>query len=375
MKHNSTGAQMVITQTGAPVTALRTGRNGKQGDFMLSESSREINASSQKDLMVQIGKLLQMANAGQISAADPMMSLSAAERAEIVAGNREIISEALADHTGAAWASLGSSIVATVEERGDRTGFLRRLAMPANVKQGETPRVELRHHVNHCIVATGPTDLGYRLLRGRVYNADEFEMKSSIRVSAIDLAQINGDLLDRAQKDCFDSLIVEEDRMLKRMWDQTVGLENDLTYIKGDFTPRYLSVLRNTVGDWNLPVSTAVIASDYWTDIIGNSEWSGALDPVSKYDLLFSGRLSTMQGLEILTDGFRPAEQRVLEKGEIYVVADAEYHAVYSNRGGATAQPTSGAYDGNTDKGWLVSQLFSLTLPNARTVAKAKRSR
>ena len=373
MKHNTTGARMVIARTGAPVTELRNGRNGK-GSMMLSESSGEINANNQKDLTIQIGKLLQMANAGQITA-DPMASLSASERAEITMQNREIIAEALADHTGAAWASLGSSIVATIEERGDRTGFMRRLSMPATVKQGETPRVELRQHVNHCIVATGPTELGYRLLRGRVYNADEFEMKSVIRVSAIDLAQVNGDLLDRAQKDCFDSLIVEEDRMLKRMWDQTVGLENDLTYIKGDFTPRYLSTMRNAVGDWNLPVSTAVISSDYWTDVIGNSEWSGALDPVSKYDLLFSGRLSTMQGLEILTDGFRPAEQRVLEKGEMYVVADAEYHAVYSNRGGAVAQPTSGVNDGSTDKGWLVSQLFSLTLPNARTVAKAKRAR
>jgi hypothetical protein len=244
---------------------------------------------------------------------------------------------------------------------------------PAVVKTGETPTVELRHHINHCITATGPTAMGYQLLRGKVYRPDEFEMKSMIRVSAIDLAQINGDLLERAQRDCFDALVVAEDRMLKRAWDETVGLENDLLYITGELTPRYLSVLRNTVGDWQVPVSTCVMASDYWNDIIGSAEWQGALDPVSKYDLVFSGRLSTIQGMEILTDGFRPQEQRVLNKGELYVVADAEYHAVYSNRGGATSTPINAALEGSTDKGWLVSQLYSLTLPNARTVAKAVR--
>lgn len=74
--------------------------------------------------------------------------------------NREIISEVSpTDHIIPLAGFSVSSIVATVEERNDRIIFLRRLAMPANVKQNETPRVELRQHVNHCIVATGSTDL------------------------------------------------------------------------------------------------------------------------------------------------------------------------------------------------------------------------
>ena len=365
MKHT---AQMTL-RNGAPITDLRA----KNGGHMLSQSSSgfgagEINANDKKDLAQQISRLLDMAQQGVIVQDTMMSSESSAQRRQ---ENMELMIEANMDP--AKWASLGSSIVATVEERGSRTGFTRRLAIPAVVKTGETPTVELRHHINHCITATGPTAMGYQLLRGKVYRPDEFEMKSMIRVSAIDLAQINGDLLDRAQRDCFDALVVAEDRMLKRAWDETVGLENDLLYITGELTPRYLSALRNTVGDWQVPVSTCVMASDYWNDIIGSAEWQGALDPVSKYDLVFSGRLSTIQGMEILTDGFRPQEQRVLNKGELYVVADAEYHAVYSNRGGATSTPINAALEGSTDKGWLVSQLYSLTLPNARTVAKAVR--
>lgn len=369
MQHSS---QMRLAN-GAPITDLRGGRNGR-GDRMLSESTGDINASSEKDLLGQIGKLLSMAQSGAI-VQDNMASLSASERALRTQENIDLIHEALADTTGQKWASLGSSIVASVEERGDRSGFTRRLAIPAVVKTGESPVVELKQHLNRAIIATGPTSMGYQVLRGRTFRPDEFEMKSTVRVSKIDMAQLSGDLLDRAQKDCFEAIIVAEDRLLKRAWDESVGIENDLLYITGELTPRYLSTLRNTVGDWLLPVSTAMISSDYWTDIIGNAEWQGAMDPVSKYDLLFSGRLSTLQGMEILTDGFRPAEQRVLERGEIYVVADAEYHAVYSNRGGATAIPTSGANEGSTDSGWLVSQLYSLVMPNARSVAKAKRIR
>lgn len=59
---------------------------------------------------------------------------------------------------------------------------------------------------------------------------------------------------------------------------------------------------------------------------------SNPLDPVSKYDLLFSVRLN--YAVSNNSDWFYPCpeEQRVLMY-EIYVVADAEYHAAYSNRG------------------------------------------
>jgi hypothetical protein len=97
------------------------------------------------------------------------------------------------------------------------------------------------------------------------------------------------------------------------------------------------------------------------------------LDPVTKYDLVMHGYLGTLVGLQLLTDAFRQPTQKVLSRGEIYVVGSPENHGAYTDRGGVRSTPTSGADQGNTSKGWLLSEMFSFILANPRSVAKGRR--
>jgi hypothetical protein len=97
------------------------------------------------------------------------------------------------------------------------------------------------------------------------------------------------------------------------------------------------------------------------------------LDPVTKYDLVMNGNLGTLVGLELMTDGFRQPNQKVLNRGEIYVVSTPEHHACYSDRGGVRSEPTTGADTGSTSRGWLMSELLSFTMANPRSVSKGRR--
>lgn len=366
MKNQLRGAKVVL-RDGSPLSELRIG-----GERILSESTGEVNANSKKDLIHRIGQMLNAAAQGDIQeVSESHVGMSADEIRE---DNRRLIEEAAADASGQKWDSLGASIVGSIEDRAERQGLMRRVCKGATVRQGEVPRVELKTHQAQAIVATGPSDYGYRQLRGRVFTPDEFELKSVIRVSRMDLEQINGDLLDRAQQDGLQSIMVQEDRLWKEAADRSVGMANPLTYIHGELTPRLLSVLKNQVSTWPIPVTTAIMAADYWNDIIGNDQFTSALDPVSKYELITTGRLGTLLGLDLVTDGFRAPEHRVLNDGELYVVGDQDYHGMYTTRGGTQSQPTSGANQGNTDRGWLLSSVFSFTLANVRSVAKAQRS-
>ena len=358
------GAKVTL-RNGAPIEDLRFG--GK-GELALSSSTGEINASSQKDLLGQITKLMSSFQTGELVHSTSANAGGLSEQEKI-----ELFQEAVADSSGEKWASLGASIVASIEDRAERAGLLRKVCKGATVRQGDIARIELKIHQAEAIIATGPSDMGYYQFRGRVYTPAEFELKSNIRVSKMDLDQINGDLLDRAQQDGLSSIMVSEDRLWKRACDQAVGVANPMTFVHGDLTPRLLSTLKNSVSSWPLPVSTAVMAQDYWNDIVGNDQFSSALDPVSKYDLITTGRLGTLLGMELVTDGFRAPEHRVLQDGELYVLADQDYHAVYTTRGGTQSTPTSGANQGNTDRGWLLSSTFSFTLANVRSVAKAVR--
>lgn len=354
------GAKVTL-KNGAPIEDLRIG-----GTEILSASTGEINAYNQKDLAGRIAQMLAVAaQGGFVQASESGAGTLSQEE------KRQLMAEAAMDPTGAKWESLGSSIVGSIEDRAEREGLLRKVCKGATIKQGDIARVELKQHMAEAIIATGPTDFGYRQLRGRVFTPPEFEIKANLRVSKMDLDQINGDLLDRAQQDGLSAVMVKEDRLWKAACDQSVGVANPITYLNGDLTPRLLSMLKTQVSSWPMPVSTAVMAADYWNDIIGNAEFMSALDPVSKYDLITTGRLGTLLGMELITDGFRAPEHRVLKDGELYVVADQDYHAMYTTRGGTQSTPTSGANQGNTDRGWLLSSTFSFTLANVRSVSKA----
>lgn len=363
MKNQLRGAKVVL-RNGDPLSDLKIG-----GERILSESTGEVNAWNKKDLINKITQMIGAADQGEfMEVSESQVGMT---KDQIREENRQLIEEAAADPSK--WDSLGASIVGSIEDRAERQGLLRRICKGATVRQGDVPRVELKTHQAQAIVATGPTDFGYRQLRGRVFTPDEFELKSIIRVSRMDLEQINGDLLDRAQQDGLQSIMVAEDRLWKEAADRAVGMGNPLTYIHGELTPRLLSVLQQQVSAWPMPVTTAILASDYWNDIIGNDQFTSALDPVSKYELITTGRLGTLLGLDLVTDGFRAPEHRVLNDGELYVVGDQDYHAMYTTRGGTQSQPTSGANQGNTDRGWLLSSVFSFTLANVRSVAKAQR--
>lgn len=350
-------------KSGAPLTDLKL-----KGQGMTALSSNgEINASSVADLLVQSGKIMQALASGQIQQSAPegnFMSLSHDEK-------RDILVSASSDTQ--LWAALGANISQDVREQAARQGFIRNLTVVNNLKTGEAQRVPYPRHMTKAIVATGPTSVGYQLIRDRYYTPPEFELKASVRVSKLDLGQATHDLLDHAYNDAVEGMITAADRVWKRAADRTVGLSNTLTAFAGALTPAVVSRAANKIRDWNIPVSRAVIANSFWEDIQSESAWATALTPVAQYELLLTGKVGTIFGLEIWTDGFRPDNQRVLERGEAYIVADAEYHGILGSRGGIESTPTDGANNGETTKGWLLSETMSFIIPNEKSVVKLQK--
>lgn len=358
------GAVVAVTRDGRPVTDLP----------MFSASSGELNANSKKDALALGQRYMDMMKNGDVilvqedQVGSMQASMSSADRIRL--GN-EVFMEAANDPSK--WASLGSSIVARVEDRAERSGLMRNLLQGSTLRQGEIARVELKQHVCHAVVATGPSDLGYQILRGKVFNPQEFEVKSAVRVPVIDMHQIAGDLMGRAERDAHQSVVVKEDRLFMDAVYQAVGRGNPITYLHDKLLPGHLAAMRDQIDSWNIPVAGTVLSSDFWTDMIGGSVWMEALEPVTRYELLSTGRLATLLGMDLITDGFRDPTQRVLERGTLFTFATPEYLGAYTTRGGATSEATTGANEGNTDKGWLISEILSMVVANTQGLALAKR--
>lgn len=358
----------MVTKSGSPLEGV-TLPGGRHKPSVSISNSGEISAYDKKDALVQAQQLMALSSQEQVL---PSNMVSTASEQRLQTEQRQA-AVAHAQESDANWSALGAALADEIQEQADRDGFLRRICQGQTLRQGELPRVPMEQNIAEAIVATSESQMGYQRLTAKVMNPPEFQIKANVRVAQIDLDQVSGDLLDKAYNDGLNAIMVEEDRMWKRAADQAVGIVNPITYIQGKLNPRYLSELRTSVTGWNLPVSTAILSNDYWNDINGDPEWATMLDPVTQHDLVLHGQIATLQGMTLLTDGYRAPNQIVLRPGEIYVVADAKYHGSYSTRGGIRSEPTSGANSGDTTKGWLMHETFSFVLSNLRSVAKGQR--
>lgn len=351
-------------KNGAPLEALRFG-NSKQA---LVASNGELNAYSKKDLMNTIGALMAAASQGQIQkAASPNQIALAAER-------RQILAAALND--AGAWSELGVAIAAEINEAAAREGFLRRLALEEPLSQGQDAKIRVRFPNVVAIVATSAAEVRPQVLNDKYFYPPEFNIIANLEVTTIDQARATGDILDEKYQDGLAAIMVQEDRIWKRSADAAVtggGAGSNPVNLYTSFTPATLSGARTQVTDWSLPATTAVIANNLWTDISTNNAWQAVFSPVEQSEILLTGKLGTFYGMDIITDGFRRPEQRVLLPGEFYVVAEAQYHAAVTTRGGVVPNPVNGALVGKSTKGWFLDEVMSFFLANPRSVAKGQR--
>lgn len=348
-------------KNGSPLTDLRF---GKRGELAIA-SNGELNANSNKELLHRIGQLMTAASNGEIAQEQK------ATAAELAQARREEFAAALTDP--AKWADLGIAIAAELDEAAARDGFLRALVVEESLQTGQRPQIRVRYPNVVAVTATSVAEVSPQFVRDKYLYPVEFHIVANLEIDNTEINQATGDILDEKYREGLQAVMVEEDRMWKRGADATVGLANPLTTISSALTPAILSAVTESVRDWNLPVTSAVLATDFWTDIATNSAWQVVFDPVAQAEILLTGRLGQIYGVQLRTDGFRPAEQKVLERGELYVVAQPEYHGAITTRGGLTPTSLDGALHGRTTRGWYMQEPISFAISNARSVAKAKR--
>lgn len=370
MKNNQfSGAQLVL-KSGDPLEDLRLGKSHMPA---LSASTGEFNAGSTAELVQAISNLMTSVASGQVVPVAKSALATSQEYQMQVQERREVLAAAYNDNTGEKWAALGSSMALQLQEQRTREGFMRRICVGQTLKQGEIARVSMTAWDAVAVVATSAINIGFQVVRSKVFQPDEFEVNTNLRVEQLQIEQVSGDILEDIYTQGLDAVMVQEDRLWKKAADATIGVVNPLQYISGQLSPGMLARIRNGVTDWNLPATTAILSNDFWSDIIGSSDFGQFLDPVNKYDLVLNGYLGTLAGLNLLTDAFRQPNQKVLNRGEIYVIGTPENHAAYTDRGGIRATPTSGADQGNTTRGWLLSEMLSFILANPRSVSAGKR--
>jgi len=339
----------------------------REGSALLGNNG-EFNAHDKKELMSVISSMIDVASKGNKVVTD-----SNAVKAEDTAkAHREMLTAAF--DSKEELTALGNVIAEELTQTANRDGFMRRFLLYQNLEQGQFPTTRLQTKNVTASIASGPVQTNTQFVRDHEFFPAEWYINARPFVEQKDIMRATGDVLEEKYVDALEAIMVQEDRTWKRMADDLVGLDNPHVNISGALTPATFATLVNYVQSWGVHATTALIASDIWTDIVSLEAWSTTIDPVTQHELFLSGQLGTIHGMAMLSDHFRHPQHKVLNSGDIYIVGAPEQHGQYTDRGGVESQPVDMVQERVPGRGWHLTELMSMIVVNSRSIARGKRT-
>lgn len=338
----------------------------EQGGERAVASNGELNASSKQDLLRQQQRLMAATAAGQvITEADAMQRETAAKQ------HAEMVKAAFNDPQ--VHRVLGERLADELYMTSNRKGFARRFLARNELKQGDIPRFPVRLKNVQAFIATGPTRTETQIVRDKWLMPEEVQVYSRPFIPMNELNQSNTDVLNEKYIEAMEGIMVTEDRMWYNLAKATIGDANNLTVISGNLTPITMMGVHQNVQGWGLKVAHMLMASDLWQDIIGDTTFIAAIEPVSRHELIMTGQLAVMYGMTMISEAYRHPEHKVLMQGEFVCVSDQQTHGAYSDRGGINSEPTNVSTENVIGRGWILHEDVAMAIANGRSVAFGRR--
>jgi len=340
-------------------------------DSKILDNDGNINASNNTELalaITEIAKQIRQGNFVPDSHEETQSSL------ETAAERRAALKEAYYDRAGNSWAELGAAITMEINERMEREGFMRTILKDSPIEDGSVARIRVKQRNVHAIATKGLAQVYPQYVRENFIPADEFYVTAQPRVEEKDFMQSSSDLLDDKYFEGLEAIMVEEDRILVKMLRAADGVSNNLTNFSGAFTPAIFAAIKRNVEHWRIPVNAAIVAMDLLTDASTGTTFSTWWDPISKWEIIKTGRIGNVLGTTIITDGFRQPELQVLNDGEFFILGAPEYLGGYTSRYPVQSRAVDEFERFVPARGWAMHEMISMVVANARSVARGQRT-
>lgn len=356
-----------IASTGAVIApeSIRGGIVGADGRTLKAsgaafDADGQANVSSVKDLMGAFSHIMSQSRKAKLT-------LNPAEKEAHTAA----LKTAVHDRSGQGMQKVGDAIATAVQETMRRHGFTRR-TLVEDTAQGPVITIRVsRMDVQGQIVVDKETVVSQDI-RAYWFTPPEFSVDARIQLSNKDLAQVGPELMDEKFQDGLVAIWTTEDRLTRKMFLNSQGVYNT-PFGFTSFTPAVLSAMKNQVDSWGLAATTLLISFDIWNDIISNPDWQAFFSPLEKHDLALEGRLGRLMGLEIITDGYLYDNLRVLQPGEVFVLAAPSTVGKVVQRQPLEASAIDERVVGTAARGWFLEQIQAQAVVNGMACAFGKR--
>ena len=344
---------------------LRGGIRTAGGRQMLSDApafgaNGELNASSKKELMQVIANLVKQSSENTVMAQDPRV-------ADARLGE---LREAMADKSNAKLQVLGEVISEEIWETLGREGISRKWFAVLPMSRGQVGRVKVRRKDVVAFQVTSDVKVQEQRIRQPWIYPPEYYLTCHIVIEDKEIEQATSDLLDEKFQDGLEAILRREDLISRRLLLRGATSFNDLVLFTS-FTPSVLTTMRTQVNRWGNQAATLTIAFDLWDDIIADADFVRFFDQVHKHELILEGRLGSILGMEIITDGYRYPTLQVLQPGEAYVTASPVSLGTITQRKELDSRAIDMYNQGRAARGWFMQQIQGQVLGNGRAVACA----
>lgn len=328
-------------------------------------SHGELNCSDKGEVVKVLKQLASALESKEI--ARPMQAT-----AEKKAERRAALIEAMASDSQ--WSELGAALSSALYTTANREGFMRRLFARQELAQGNVPRIPVKFKNTQAMVAAGAGQVIPTNLRDKYVMPPEFYIEANLWIEERELAQGTGDQLEDKFYEGQEAIQVQEDRYWKKLCDQSIGVCNNLQILGGGLDPDSLALMKEQVVRWALPAANLLFSVDGLNDLNG-TVFGGWFDPVTQYEVVLSGTIGRLSGMQITTDAYREPMLKVFNRGEFYITSTPEYHGGYTDRGPLQSKAKDSTGEGmGPARGWYMFELMSMVMHNARSFVKGVKS-
>ena len=325
----------------------------------------EITAGSKKELMARLVEIANMVQSGDLTLNDNVeVASDGRTKDEVLRDGWENPSE---------WAEIGAAISGEITTRVEREGFMRQVLARYEIGANSIPRIRVHVPNVRAIASRGVTQIWPQFVRDRYMTAEEFHIVANPRVEKLEIYQGSPSILEDKFFEGLEAIMVTEDIVLKKQADLAVALYNDPVYYAGETTPLVIAQVMQKVSANRLPIGSIIVGTNVLLDFLVGSAFSNYMDPVSRYEIIQTGRIGQWYGADVITDGFREPTLAVLDPGEFYVFAQPKYVGGYTDRGPVESTPQDMTGMHVPARGWTLEETVSITVANAKAVAKGKK--
>lgn len=319
----------------------------------------DIAASSKRDLM-----RLQASVLAGTATRDEHKSLQAefTVAMQAAAGSKESV-------------KFGAALASNLSEQVNREGFMRTIFVEQPTVDQAPVTLRVNQKRNVAVVATGPGLIRSQVIEGKYLNPPEFVIGHSAVISKVEMHRTPGDHLNILHSDSLEAILVQEDKMAKKLMDKMIAdSANEVDITATEITPKDIGAGLTFLSDHGGAPAVSMFSYSAMNDVLTGTAFAEFFNPIANMEIVKTGRLGELFGTLILTDAARAGNLKVLNPGEVYILNRADLLGAYTDRKGIEAAEINGinnpAGGFASVRGWNLEEIMSMSVFNDKGVYK-----